>query len=192
MIKLLNAIATAILFVKNIIFGRDTKQMNGDIVLPGHINFANKGGEYFHGSKVKFFRTLRGLNEWALPGNEGASTLVSEITPCNGGYMIVYTSKLSKRDEDTIERFGREINAKIKEENDKFAAEELVRQEEQRNKEAEEKRLANVGRAYERRVSHIRGLPAGSQERKEASKLLNSGVLSDGDAQGQGGSEDIV
>lgn len=176
MIKLLGAVLTVVNFIKTLLFGKDTSHLNGDVLFPGHLNFANKGGEYFHGSKAKKFFTLRGLNEWCLPGNDGANALVAEVIPTLLGYVVIYNRKLTKRDEDTVDRFGREINAKIAEENAKWEAEEQANRDAKMKEEIEEKRLAEIGRKYEARVSKIKSSSIG-KERDRQMKELNSGKL---------------
>lgn len=164
---------------KNKVLGRDTSLTDGDVKYPGHMAYANVAGEYFHGCKVKRFWTTRGLNEFFLPGNEGFLTLVGGIIPVAGGvggFLVVYTKKLSARDQETVERFGREINAKITEENRKFAVEQLEQEERKAAAQIEEKRLANVGRAYEARVKKIKGESIG-KERERQMKELDSGKL---------------
>ena len=178
MIKLMTAVLTVVAFVKNLIFGKDTSHVNGDILYPGHVNFANKGGDMFHGAKVKYFFTLRGLNEWCLPGAEGANALIAEVLPTLFGYTIIYTRNLSRKDIDTIDRYGREINAKIAAENQKFEMEEQELRDEEAKVEAEQKRLAAVGAKYEKRIAKIRDMAPGL-ERKRAEKELNAGEIND-------------
>lgn len=169
-------LAVVVAFCKRVIFGRDTSNAMADIIFPGHVNFANKGGEYFHGSKAKFFFTLRGLNEWCMPGNEGENALVAEIAPTLFGYMLIYNRKLSRKDEDTVERFGREINAKIAQENQEHEAREAADREQRERDMLEEKRLAAIGKKYEERVGKIKGSAIG-KERERLMDELNSGKL---------------
>ena len=169
-------LAVVVSFLKQLITGRDTSHLNGDILFPGHVNFANKGGDLFHGSKVKRFFTLRGLNEWCMPGNGGEYALIAEVIPSLLGYTIIYTRNLSRRDIDTMDRYGREINAKIEAENKVFVIEEQEKQEKKVAEERETKRLAEIGRKVEAQRAKIKELPPGP-ERKAAEKKLNKGEL---------------
>lgn len=163
--------------IKNFVFGRDTTLIDGTIKYPGHMNFANVAGEYFHGCKIKRFWSMRALNEFFLPGNEGFLTLVSDIIPAVfGSMLVVYTRQLSDRDRETVERYGREINAKIAEENRLWENSQLERKEQEAAAILEEKEMAKIGRAYKKRVGEIKSSTIG-KERERLLKEVESGNL---------------
>lgn len=163
--------------IKNFIFGKDTTLVDGTVKYPGHMNFANVAGEYFHGCKVKRFWTMRALNEFFLPGSEGFLALVADVIPAAlGSQLVVYTRKLSDRDLETVERYGREINAKIAEENQRFEASQLEQREREAAAQLEEKEMAKIGRAYKKRVGEIKSSSIG-KEREKLMKELESGTL---------------
>lgn len=150
---------------------------DGTIEYPGHMAFANKGGEYFHGCRVAHFKDIADLNAFFCPGNAGHLKLVAEIIPQNDGSVLcVYNNKLSAEDMEEVEEFNREMHAHFSKRKEEREAQKQEEREAKYREEQETKRLAEVGRRYESRVKSIRLLPPGT-ERKEAEKRLNGGEL---------------
>lgn len=150
--------------------------VDGAITYPGHMAFANKGGEYFHGCRVAKFRNVQDLNEFFCPGNAGHLKLVAEIIPAPDGLIVVFNNKLSAEDMEDIEEFSRNQNQYFSEKREKRRLSKLADEEEKLKAAGEEKRLAEVGRKYEARTKKIREMAPGA-DRKAAEKKLNSGEL---------------
>lgn len=147
-----------------------------DIDYPGHMAFANKGGEYFHGCRVARFRNVSELNHFFEPGAMGHLKLVGEILPMpDSSLLVVYTQKLSNKEIERTERWSRDRHEYFAEERRKEEAEELERAEEKAKEQAETLRLAEIGRKVEARKAKIRGLAPGSAERKDLEKKLAAG-----------------
>lgn len=145
----------------------------------GHMAFANKGGEYFHGCRVAHFRNVRDLNDFFLPGNEGHLKLVGELIPQHDGSILaVYTAALTNDDLEDLDEWNRAQHEHFAQKRAQRAAEKEAAQEKVLIEASEQKRLAEIGALYEKRVGEIRGLPPGL-ERKRQEKQLNSGDLSD-------------
>lgn len=152
---------------------------DGTIEYPGHMAFANKGGEYFHGCRVAQFANITDLNKFFLPGKKGHLKLVGELIPAHDGSIIcVYTNKLSRDDLEDVEEFNREMHSFFEKKREDRNEQRRKEQEKELKAAEEQKRLAEVGRKYEARIAKIREMPPG-KEQKEAMKELNSGVLKD-------------
>lgn len=151
--------------------------LEADVDYPGHMAFANKGGEYFHGCRVARFRTISDLNHFFEPGSKGHLKLVGEIIAApDGSFLCVYTAKLTNADLERVERWNREQHAAFAEERKAEEQEQREKEEARLRDEAETKRLAEVGRKYEARTAKLRVMAPGS-DRKEAEKRLNAGEL---------------
>jgi hypothetical protein len=183
--KILSAIITLVTSLYNRVRGYDTPQqllgsfpllVDGAITYPGHMAFANKGGEYFHGCRVAKFRTVQDLNEFFLPGNAGHLKLVAEIIPAPDGLIVVFNNKLSAEDMEDIEEFSRNQNQYFAEKREKRRLEKLVEEEDKLKAQAEEKSMAEIGRKYVARTKKIKDMAPGA-DRKAAEKKLNSGEL---------------
>ncbi len=145
---------------------------------PGHMAFANKGGEYFHGCRIGHFKDIAALNEFFAPGSVGHLKLVAEILPQNDGTVLcVYTNKLSHEDMEDVEEFNRNMHSYFEEKREKRKNERLAAEQKREDEAKEAKRLAEVGRKYEARTKHVKTLEPGSLERKRQERDINSGFL---------------
>lgn len=156
--------------------GNLVKLTNAGVDYPGHMAFANKGGEYFHGSRIALFKDVRELNKFFEPGNPGHLKLVGEIIPCPQGIMIVYTAKLSNEDMEDIDEWNRNQHEYFTGKREERQAEKLKAQEQQLFNEAEDRKFAKIGRRYSKRVGIIKDMTPGP-ERNAAEQALNSGEL---------------
>lgn len=158
--------------------GNLVKLTNAGVDYPGHMAFANKGGEYFHGSRVALFKNVRDLNKFFEPGNAGHLKLVGEIIPAPQGIMVVFTAKLSSSDMEDIDEWNRN-------QHEYFAAKKAEREEEKRKAEeakllaeTQERKYAAIGRRYSARVNKIKEMAPGKDRNAEMDRL-NAGELPD-------------
>lgn len=123
---------------------------DGANVYPGHMAFASKGGEYFHGCRVAHFRTVNDLNAFFLPGKAGHLKLVAELIPQRDGSVVaVYTNVLSAEDQDDLRDFSMSQNEFLAEKKEARRQAKIKELEEKEAEERETKRLAEVGRIHE-------------------------------------------
>ncbi len=89
--------------------------------------------------------------------------------------VAMVTNQLNEEEMNDLQEVARETEFKMAEIRKKRA---IAKEEQTRKAEAdkvEEKRLADVGRRYEARVSHMKALPSGDPKRKELEATLNRG-----------------
>lgn len=187
MIKLLQVALTVLAAVKRFVNSLrrydnpkrlvgDYSLVDGSVDYPGHLAFANKGGEYFHGCRVARFKNAQALNEFCLPGNAGHLSLVAEILPQDdGSLVVVFTKKLSREDMEDIEEFNRNMHHYFEQKKFERTAAKAQEEEAKQKQEEQDKADLELGRKYRARVAKIRSLPAGSAERKDIERELNSG-----------------
>lgn len=160
------------------IAGKKATLHDAGVEYPGHMAFATKGGEYFHGCRVARFTNIQELNNFFLPNNAGHLGLVAELIPqANGDIVCVYTKKLSLEELEDIDEWNRNQHEYFQK---KKTDREIAKQEEQRAKlqaEAEEKEFAAIGRKYMKRMAHIKKLDPSSIERKQLTEKTNKGEL---------------
>ncbi len=157
--------------------GRTVELKDAGIQYPGHMAFATKGGEYFHGCRIAHFKNTKALNEFFLPGNAGHLKLVGDIIPqTDGSLLCVYTNKLSMDDMEDVDEFNRTQHEFFQAKKTKRLQERQEKEEKKAKEVLEQIRLAEVGKKYEARVGKIRGLPPGPARKREE-QALNSGYL---------------
>lgn len=156
--------------------GNLVKLTNAGVDYPGHMAFANKGGEYFHGCRVALFKNVRDMNKFFEPGNAGHLKLVGEIIPGPQGIMVVFNAKLSSSDMEDIDEWNRAQHEYFSKKRAHREQEKLAAEESKLLAEAEDKKFARIGRRYSARVSKIKEMAPGA-DRNSAEKALNAGEL---------------
>lgn len=193
MSKIVNTFVTLLQFIKAAFYtirGYDTPRKlqgevhilkDGSVEYPGHMAFTTKGGEYFHGCRVARFATVRDLNDFFAPGNQGHLKIVGDfqVQP-DGSLVVIYTNRLSSEDMEDIEEFNREMHQYFA---DKKAQREAAKASEREAKAEQEAQLqsdAKLGRAYRERIKHIKSNSIG-KERTRLLKEVEGGSLIDDD-----------
>lgn len=148
---------------------------------PGQISIG--APQAYPGCKAKWFWSVGGFNDFfSEKPNEtphGYLVVHHEVVPYLFGLFVgvscMYTKQLDPQEEDDMVEVTRRIESEMfeirKKRREAREKEELAK----RLADEEIKRLAKVGAAYEERVSHMRKMDPGDDERKAIEKALNKG-----------------
>lgn len=158
--KIVEVLVTIIEYINNLLLGKyDTADRlhgniqtlkDGAMEYPGHMAFASKGGEYFHGCRASHFKTIDELNRFFLPGNPGHLKLVCELIPQKDGSVVaVYTNVVSEEDKEDIADFSRSQNEFLRAKKEERRMARIAEIEAKENEIRENLRLAEVGRKHE-------------------------------------------
>lgn len=148
---------------------------------PGTISLGDPQQSY-PGCKAKWFYTIWGYNWFfrEVPGKAGHALLAVRVEPMTyffgllTGVLVHYTKQLSPEEEQDFIEVSREIEFAM---NDRRKARREAQEKENLVKaltDQEMKRLAEVGKKYEDRVSHAKAKPT-LKEQNDAMATLNSG-----------------
>lgn len=149
---------------------------------PGHISAQLHDGAW-PGVKATYFMTTWGFNRFfrehdGKPGH-GRLVVKAEAKPwlfgLVVGWVVLYTNQQSPEDMEDMEIVAREVEAKLSVIRRKRAAMRAELAAVEVAAKAEMARLANIGKKYEDRVSHLRSLPASDKVRKSMQTSLDSG-----------------
>lgn len=137
---------------------------------------------HYPGTKTKFFWTVSAYNRFfqEKPGEPVKPYVVLEAIPTAYffgllvGITCTYTKQLTPVEEDDMNFVAREVEFAL----DKRKMERAAREDEERQvqaaAQAEQARLAFIGKKYEDRVKHMKSAPT-LKERNDAEATLNGG-----------------